>query len=176
MRHPAVRAAAALAAGGLALTGCGFGSEPFSAAELEQTTLDQLTETAAEDRVLSVSCDGGLQPEVGATQTCHGVYESGLNQELTLEIESIVDDTANFTYAPVASFVDGAGLAREAVSALTEDGHVAEDVECEQIDITSNATSPCTATVDGAPEVAFLAVLGEVDPVTGEYTITFEVI
>lgn len=174
MQRLVLRVAAALAVGGLTLTGCGLSSEPFSAAELEKTTLDELAGTAAEDKVSSVTCDGELEPEVGATQTCHSVYESGLNQELKLQVESIVDDTANFTYTPGTSFIDGEGVAKEAERVLAEEGLAPEDVTCEQIDFTSDATASCTGTVDGMPEVAFLAILGEVDPATGEYTISFK--
>ena len=109
------RTVAALCVIGLTLTGCGFRQEPFSATELEQTTLDALSSNATEDKVLSVSCDGELQPEVAAMQTCHGIYESGLHQELKLEVESIVDDTVNFTYTPGTSFIDGEGVAKRAV-------------------------------------------------------------
>jgi len=176
MSHPAFRTAAVLVVAGLAVGGCSFSSKPFSAAELEQTTFDELSSGETEDKVLSITCDGELQPEVGATQTCHGVYESGLNQELKLEVESIVDDTANFTYAPGPSFIDGESVAKEAVRTLTGEGLVAEDVECQQIEFTSDATSECTATIDGDPEIAFMAVLGEVDPATGEYTMTFRAV
>jgi hypothetical protein len=175
MSQPAYRATAASAVAGLILTGCSFGSEPFSAAELERTTLDELSSSATEDLVVSVTCDGELQPEVGATQTCHGSYESGLNLELRLEIESIVEETANFTYTPVTSSIDGEGVAKQAVGNLTEAGYVAEDVECEQIELTAKATAACTATVDGDPDVAFMAVVGKVDPVTGDYTMRFRV-
>jgi len=177
MSQPAFRTAAAFAVAGMTLTACSLGgSEPFSAAELESTTLEELSSSAGEDEVESVICDGELQPEVGATQTCHGIYESGLNLELRLEIESIVDDTANFTFTPGTSFIDGEGVAEQALSNLTAEGYVARNVECEQIELTAKATAECTATVDGDPEVAFIAVVSKIDPVTGDYTMRFRVV
>jgi hypothetical protein len=176
MSQHVFRTAAASSFAGLVLTGCSLGSEPFSAAELETTTLDELSSSATDDEVVSVTCDGELQPEVGATQTCHGSYESGLALELRLEVESIVDDTANFTYTPVTSYIDGEGVADQALSNLTEEGYVAEDVECEQIELIAKATAACTATVDGDPDIAFMALMRKFDPATGDYTMLFRVV
>lgn len=174
MRHHTPKTVAVLALAGLALTGCGFGSKPISAADLEETTLEQLSGPDARDKVESVTCDGGLEPEVGATQVCEGVFRSGLTQELNLEVDSVEDNVANYSITPGDSVLSGDVVAEEAVTALTDQGFVVADVTCEDIAFRSDATAACTGTLDEEPDVSFNALFDDFNARTGEFSFLFE--
>ena len=176
MRHRTLRTVAVLWLAAPAVTGCGFGSEPISAADLEKTTFEQLSGPESRDRVESVTCEGGLEPEVGATQVCVGVFSSGLTQELDLEVDSVEDNVANYSITPGESVLSGDVVAAEAVTALTDQGFVVADVTCEDIAFRSDASAACTGTLDEEPDVAFNALFDEFDERTGEFSFVFEAV
>lgn len=93
---------AALAVGGMALTGCG-GTEPAVAPPTVaktklQTMAKSKLETAAKRKAKSVTCDDGIVGEVGATQRCVLTAKDGTRYGVTATVRAVESDNVKIDF------------------------------------------------------------------------------
>jgi len=177
MRTRPFRSTILLAVACVALSGCSVslgGPDAVPASDLEKTTTEQFTGKDVADQLTSIRCDGDLEAKVGATQTCQADFESGLSQELTLEVDSVEGEVANFSYRPGPGVLSAEGVATQATAVLTEQGSTVDGLTCQDIPMEDDATSECSGTVDGVSGATVVASLSDVDLLTGSYSMTVE--
>lgn len=167
------RRALATSACALALAGCSAAG--VDSAELEDSVLADFSTDGAPDPMTSVECDGGLAAEIAATQICRAEFESGLLQELELQVQDVSDARTDFDVRAVDSVLSGDGVARLAEQTFARQGVALADVSCEDVEAVNGAEGECTATVDGTPGVVFSATMSRVAIASGDINMDFEI-
>ncbi len=80
---------------------------------------------------LDVTCEGGIESAVGATQTCRIVRASNdsVDSFVRVHVAGVVDDQTRITAQP---FVPADRIARVILKSLVAEGYLVEQVTCER--------------------------------------------